>query len=122
MEVGGRLRRSDVPLETSDALEVDAPSVAETSRVDRVLSEWDDVAEYLPRVNAPGSRISSYREASPAGATLVSFLRLSEEPGELARLLTAFRQAVETLLPGRYAWLSDESLHCTVRALDGGAG
>ena len=122
LEVGGHLRRSDVSLETSDAHEVDAPSVAETSRVDGVLSEWDDVEEYLPRVNAPGSRISSYREASPAGATLVSFLRLSEEPGELARLLTAFRQAVEALLPGRYAWLSDESLHCTVRALDGGAG
>ena len=41
---------------------------------------------------------------------------------ELARRIADFRAAVDELLPGRYEWLADESLHCTVRALDGGAG
>ena len=49
-------------------------------------------ARYLPKANAPGSRISSYRAASPAGATLVAFL------GEAAALrgrVAAFRAAVD---------------------------
>ena len=106
---------------TSPPLHNDQPSEEEASRVSSVLSEWSDLDEYLPKVNAAGSRMSTYREASPSGSTLVSFLEL-RPASELAKRLNAFRLAVEALLPARYAWLSDESLHCTVRALDGGAG
>ena len=78
-----------------------------------MLDECSDLEAYLPRVNQPGSRISSYREASPQGSTLVAFVGGSE----LRELVAQFRSAVDALLPGRYAWLDDASWHCTVRAL-----
>ena len=103
--------RSDVALgSTADDSE---PSAAEQARVRGVLDEWSDLETYLPRVNQPGSRISSYREASPQGSTLVAFIGASE----LRELVALFRSAVDALLPGRYAWLDDASRHCTVRAL-----
>ena len=103
--------RSDVALgSTVDDAE---PSDAERERVRGVLDEWSDLETYLPRVNAPGSRIGSYRESSPAGRTLVAFVGTFG----LRELVAQFRSAVDALLPGRYAWLDDASLHCTVRAL-----
>ena len=103
--------RSDVAL--GSAVDDSEPSDAEQARVRGVLDEWSDLETYLPRVNAPGSRISSYRESSPAGQTLVAFVGTTE----LQDLVAQFRSAVDALLPGRYAWLDDASLHCTVRAL-----
>ena len=103
--------RSDVAL--GSAVDDSEPSAEEQARVRGVLDEWSDLEAYLPRVNAPGSRIGSYREASPQGSTLVAFVGNSE----LRELVAPFRSAVDALLPGRYAWLDDASLHCTVRAL-----
>ena len=103
--------RSDVALGSD--VDDSEPSDAEQARVRGVLDEWSDLEAYLPRVNAPGSRIGSYREASPQGSTLVAFIGASE----LRELVAQFRSAVDALLPGRYAWLDDASLHCTVRAL-----
>jgi hypothetical protein len=90
-------------------------ATTEVERVQGVLREWSDLREYLPRVNAPGSRAASYRELSPFGCTCVAFL-----PGEhpVRARLARFRAAVDAALPGRYAWLSGPSLHCTLRALD----
>ena len=97
------------------------PAGEEQARVRGVLDEWSDMQAYLERVNAPGSRIGSYREASPEGSTLVAFLgsgtSAAGPPSEVGTLLAAFRSAVDALLPGRYSWLDDSSLHCTVRAL-----
>ena len=103
--------RSDVAL--GSAVDDSEPSDAEQARVRGVLDEWSDLETYLPRVNAPGSRIGSYRESSPAGRTLVAFVGTFG----LRELVAQFRSAVDALLPGRYAWLDDASLHCTVRAL-----
>ena len=103
--------RSDVAL--GSAVDDAEPSDAEQARVRGVLDEWSDLEAYLPRVNAPGSRIGSYRESSPQGSTLVAFIGASE----LRELVAQFRSAVDALLPGRYAWLDDASRHCTVRAL-----
>ena len=103
--------RSDVAL--GSAVDDAEPSPAERERVRGVLDEWSDLETYLPRVNAPGSRIGSYREESPSGVTLVAFIGTSE----LRELFALFQAAVDALLPGRYAWLDDASLHCTVRAL-----
>ena len=107
----GDATRSDVAL--GSAVDDAEPSDAEQARVRGVLDEWSDLEAYLPRVNAPGSRIGSYRESSPQGSTLVAFVGTSE----LRELVAPFRSAVDALLPGRYAWLDDASLHCTVRAL-----
>ena len=103
--------RSDVALGSD--VDYAEPSAAERARVRGVLDEWSDLETYLPRVNAPGSRIGSYRESSPQGSTLVAFIGASE----LRELVAQFRSAVDALLPGRYAWLDGASLHCTVRAL-----
>ena len=103
--------RSDVAL--GSAVDDAEPSDAEQARVRGVLDEWSDLETYLPRVNAPGSRIGSYREASPQGSTLVAFIGASE----LREVVAPFRSAVGALLPARYAWLDDASWHCTVRAL-----
>ena len=125
-----------------------APPAEEHAAVVRsVLSEWDEPAAYLPRVNQPGSRIGSYRHTSPAGCTLVCFLASDQPDGappdgsppadgarrdgvsrgpnggsprgdhSLLGPIRAFRDDVEALLPGRYVWLAEESFHVTVRAL-----
>ena len=104
--------RSDVAL--GSAVDDSEPSDAERERVRGVLDEWSDLEAYLPRVNAPGSRISSYRESSPQGSTLVAFIGASE----LRELVAQFRSAVDALLPGRYVWLAPASLHVTLRAAD----
>jgi hypothetical protein len=112
------VERRELPLQPAGTdADAASPSAAEQERVQGVLREWDDLPAYLPAVNKPGSRIGSYREASPAGATLVAFLADAAPPA-LHTLLDAFRAGVDELLPGRYVWLEPRSLHCTVRSLD----
>ena len=105
------VRRSDVDLQ--DGCDDAEPSAEERARVRGVLDEWSDLEAYLPRVNESGSRISSYRELSPRGVTLVAFIGTFE----LRTLVASFRSAVDAQLPSRYVWLGDDALHCTVRAL-----
>lgn len=107
--------RTGVPLISAPA---EGPSTAECERVSGVLAEWDDLAAYLPRVNAAGSRASSYRDESPHGHTLVGFLHLPDAQPALAGELARFRAAVDAALPGCYSWFSETSLHVTVRSLD----
>ena len=111
-------RRTDVPLPaaaTTDETAAAEPAAAEVARVNGVLSEWDPLEPYWPRVAAAGSRASSYRHESPAGCTCVAFLDFGDELSEAIR---AFRRDVDRLLPGHYAWLEERSRHCTLRALD----
>ena len=107
-------QRTDLEL-SGDALGRRA-SPDELARVEGVLSEWSDLEGYLSKVNAPGSRIATYREDSPQGCTCVGFLQ--PMPEALSAELASFRQAVDAALPGRYTWLESASLHCTLRALD----
>ena len=95
------------------------PSEEELERVRGVLGEWDDLAAYLPKVNAPGSRIGSYRSASPSGSTLVAFLDAPNDaaPRALFKAVRELKAAVDAALPGKYSWLDEASLHCTIRAL-----
>ena len=93
------------------------PSEEELERVRGVLHEWDDLDDYLPKVNAPGSRIGSYRHESPSGSTLVAFLEGGAAPAALFEAVGELKAAVDAMLPGKYAWLDEASLHCTIRAL-----
>lgn len=111
--------RIDLPLDDSTMKEESVnstPSEEEQSRVNIVISEWNDVQAYLPKVNAPGSRIGSYRQVS-RGFTCVAFID-SSLPKHLRDVLSEFRGAVDEEFPGRYGWLDDTSLHCTLRSLD----
>lgn len=65
--------RDDVVLQkkTDSSLEV---SQEEIEKVNLVVKEWVNMAEYLTMVNAPGSRMKSYRQSTDGGATCVAFL------------------------------------------------
>lgn len=84
---------------------------------DGVVGEWRDLSSYLPKVNAPGSRIGSYRSESLNGATCVAFLDTAI-PDALKQQLNEFKATVNRKFPGRYQWMEDKSLHCTLRSLD----
>ena len=49
-----------------------------------------------------------------------SLATADDEPRAEALLISlrAFRDAVDSALPGMYSWLEEDSLHCTLRALD----
>ena len=113
-------KRIDITLDDSphDDVEEDnsKPSDEEQSRVNSVISEWNDAQAYLPRVNAPGSHIGSYRQDTH-GNTCVAFID-SAMPSYLRKCLSEFRNAVNDEFSGRYVWLDESSLHCTLRSLD----
>ncbi|CAB9506456.1 expressed unknown protein [Seminavis robusta] len=91
------------------------PSDEQQAIVQSVVNEWStDLSNYLPKVNAPGSRMTSYRQPM-SGATCVTFL---EMPESLRQILVEFRIAVDLEFPGRYSWLAEKSWHCTLRSLD----
>ena len=111
--------RVDIPLRMESTMNHVESVVAaeEKAIVDCVVDEWNqDLAAYLAKVNAPGSRIGSYREQSHQGATCVIFLH--PLPGAVRKQIANFRTAIDKEFPGRYVWLHEESLHCTLRSLD----
>jgi hypothetical protein len=85
--------------------------------VESVLSEGRRDEEYLNRVNAPGHRACHYEQGS--GVTLVAdaLEGNTSDVSDLTALLLEFRSAVEKILPGRFRWFRDDSLHVTVRGL-----
>ena len=108
----------DVSLDdfTTDDVKEDSlnstPSEEEKSRVNSVISEWNNEQAYLPKVNAPGSRISSYRQDCH-GCTCVAFID-STLPKHIRSLPSEFRDAVDQAFPGRYGWLDETSLGAPV--------
>lgn len=105
-----------VGIATARNLAVAAPE--EKSVVNGGVNEWNtDLSVYLTKVNAPGSRISFYREKSRVGQTCVTFLNPCL-PNEMRNLRASFRETVDAQFPGRYVWLQEASWHCTLRSLD----
>jgi hypothetical protein len=107
--------RADFILDPSeDKLYLEA-SNEEKQRANGVVQEWEDESAYLEKVNDPGSRIGSYRQDSPSGATCVAFL--DQLPTALLEIINDFRAEIEQKFPGRYFWMNQSSLHCTLRSL-----
>ena len=106
LEAAGAPQVQAMPL--AEPVDPSPPTEAEAARVAATLGEWegDLLAQYLDGANRAGSRLSSYREASPPGATLVAFLG----GAWLRGALEGFAGAVEALLPGRFAFLQPSSL------------
>jgi hypothetical protein len=107
--------RKDVSLELATVGDSSFVSREEMATVDGVVGEWCDLSSYLPKVNAPGSRIGSYRSACRGGATCVAFL--DPLPEALRQPMNDFQSTVEHSFPGRYIWMEESSLHCTLRSL-----
>lgn len=113
------LSRQNITLdlkETDDCGNDPPCSTQQKDNVDCVVQEWDDLSTYLPKVNQPGSRMQSYRQPAD-GATCVAFLEGSFSD-RLRQVLVKFRMAVDMEFPGRYCWLAEKSLHCTLLSLD----
>lgn len=92
-------------------------SPEQLDKTKKVLSEWDDEEEYLHNINAVGA---PYRESSTVesnGITCVSFIKLKSEQ-RVWKALSMMREKVDEKFPTRYEWLRDDSLHCTIRAMD----
>ncbi|KAK9826359.1 hypothetical protein WJX81_001998 [Elliptochloris bilobata] len=110
------------------------PEAAERERVERILLEAAD-PDYWFAASRDGNREAHYR-GTHLGATLVFPLpgaspadlgpgtaATPQGPGDAAAALrqriAAFRERVDSELPAMYCWLSDASLHVTLRALMG---
>lgn len=107
--------QQDLALDTATVSRV--VSKESVSIVDGVIGEWQqDPERYLPKVNAPGSRIGSYR-TDAHGCTSIVFLKKAF-PDALRQRLDEFRTAINTQFPGRYEWIEETALHCTLRCLD----
>ena len=100
-----------------DGVTISPEQIAKTNKV---LSEWDEEEEYLDNVNAVGA---PYRESGSSstpgsnGLTCVSFIKLKCEP-RVWKALSMLRERVDEKFPSRYEWIKDDSLHCTIRAMD----
>jgi len=105
-----------IDFQLADDNDPSLPSEIEIKKVDDVVAEWSNLESYLPKINASGSRIASYREESPSGHTCVTFLH--PLPLSLTAKLSNFQNAINEAFPDRYEWLADKSLHCTLRSLD----
>jgi hypothetical protein len=92
------------------------PSQEEKDRVNQVLSEWDDTTSYLENVRTPPAQ--PYREGSPTGYCCVIFLELKDTADPIMNIIQRFRENVDEAFPGRFEWMQDSSLHCTLRAMD----
>jgi hypothetical protein len=87
----------------------------EMDRVNGVLAEWDDTSTYLENVRPPPAQ--PYREGSPSGYCCVVFLELKEND-PILKVIQEFRGKIDEAFPGRFEWMKDDSLHCTLRAMD----
>eukprot|EP00804_Cyclotella_cryptica_P000149 CCRYP_017474-RA/>CCRYP_017474-RA protein AED:0.03 eAED:0.03 QI:614/1/1/1/0/0/2/81/267 len=101
--------------ETSAGIELSPEQQAKTHQV---LLEWDEDESYLKNVNTPGA---PYRLGSTSvqcnRLTCVTFLDLKSNPN-VWQAICNFRCKIDETFPGRHEWLKDESLHCTIRAMD----
>jgi hypothetical protein len=106
--------RTDIALKDSshDNNKNEIPSMEELQRTDSVYSEWNDTHAYLEKVNIPGE---PYRNGSKVGYTCVAFLDLDTW---VTNEMETLRQQIDEALPGKYEWLQNKSLHCTIRSLN----
>ncbi|KAL7513128.1 hypothetical protein ACHAXN_011699 [Cyclotella atomus] len=90
-------------------------SAEQQAKSNSVFSEWDNEEAYLPNVNAVGAPYRSPLETN--GLTCVSFLDVRSVP-VLWQAICMLKDDIEAEFPGRYEWMRDDSLHCTIRAMD----
>ena len=86
--------------------------------VQNVVEETQHLEEYIHKVNAPGHRWKTYN-STHTESTLVCFLNIDDKATcRLLDLLESFRKRVDKLLPDYYHWMSKDSLHLSIRALE----
>ena len=86
-----------------------------------VQSVWDEAEggeAYLPLVQKGGNRGPHYTDPVE-GVTLVAYLGDTTWGEELQAALAAFRNQVDSVLPGKYVWLPPDAYHVTLRGIAG---
>jgi hypothetical protein len=90
-------------------------SAGQEAKTGSVFAEWNDEEVYLPNVNVVGA---PYRESLAIhGLTCVSFLDVRSVPC-IWQAICMLRDKIDAEFRGRYEWMRDDSLHCTIRAMD----
>lgn len=90
-------------------------SIEQEAKMNKVYSEWDDETTYLAKFNAKGI---PYRLALPKnGLTCVMFLDLESVP-VISQAVSKLQARIEEEFQDRYVWMEEDSLHCTIRAMD----
>ena len=87
-----------------------------------VQSVWDEAEggeAYLPLVQKGGNRGAHYTDPVEGGVTLVAYLADTDWGQDVQDAVAAFRQQVESALPGRYVWLPPDAYHVTLRGIAG---
>ena len=101
------------------------PSQEELDRVASVLEEWDDTSKYIERVRSLPTQ--PYRVGSPQGYCCVVFLKMQRKQKpkvddevlpKIFQIIHKFRHKVDEVFPNRFEWMDDQSLHCTILAMD----
>ena len=109
-----RVKHFDVPsiMTNNDVSGVPNKQHAKTNKV---LSEWDDETTYLTNFNAKGA---PYRQTLPSnGLTCVAFLDV-QSVSVIKQAVSKLRGMLDEEFKDRYVWLEEDSLHCTIRAMD----
>jgi len=87
--------------------------------VKSVVEETQHLEEYIHKVNAPGHRWKIHYNSTHTESTLVCFLNTDDKATcRLLDLLESCRKRVDELLPDYYHWMSQDSLHLSIRALE----
>jgi hypothetical protein len=86
--------------------------------VDSVLKQFakENLANYIEKVQQDGHRENHYRSYHP-GSSLIYQLPPNTE---LIDRITSFKKDLDSLFQDTYAWFEPQSLHVTIRSLEGG--
>ena len=76
----------------------------------------ENLANYIDKIQQDGHRESHYRAYHP-GASLIYQL---PPDTELIDRIASFKKDLDSILPDTYAWFEPQSLHVTIRSLEGG--
>ena len=115
------LCRVDYAFKTSQDLQRAEQKYDEESynTVKSVIEETQNLEEYIHKVNTPGHRWKSHYNSTHTESTLVCFLNTDNEATcRLLDILKSFRKRIDKLLPDYYHWMSQDSLHLSIRALE----
>lgn len=115
------LCRVDYAFKTSQELPSNEQKYDEESfdLVKNVIEETQHLEEYIHKVNTPEHRWQAHYNTTYTESTLVCFLNTDDKATcRLLDILKSFRKRVDKLLPDYYHWMSQDSLHLSIRALE----
>lgn len=93
------------------------PTDVHKNSVDSILKQFtkENLANYIDTVQKDGHRENHYRSHHP-GTSLI--YQLPQHTGLIDRI-AGFIKELDSLFPNTYTWFNPQSLHVTIRSLDG---